>query len=236
VAKQIPVKAGYDDALSPGMKQVGKFVEDLGKSIRLVGLPLQVLAFIQDRVEDLLSRSVHGISDENLVAPAPQIVVPVIEAARLEPSGSPIDEMFEALLNKSMDASRVHLAHPSYPVIIPQLSPDEARLLRVLHLAKQVGSYPSTIVKMDLDRSTGRLTWINVVVEKDELDRSIFDFPENYAYYQQHLYSMGMTVVVKVNDDFLYDNGPNNNQTGLRTTEEFQLTKFGELFMEAVTR
>ncbi|WP_172717036.1 hypothetical protein [Neorhizobium sp. T6_25] len=42
LAKQIPIKDAYSDALSPGMKQTGAAIEDITKTLRLALAPFQV--------------------------------------------------------------------------------------------------------------------------------------------------------------------------------------------------
>jgi hypothetical protein len=45
-----------------------------------------------------------------------------------EPEGTQIEEMFSQLLSRSMDSERAGEAHPAFPIIIRQLSSDEARI------------------------------------------------------------------------------------------------------------
>jgi hypothetical protein len=43
LAKQFPVKAAYDDVVSPPARQVGQVLTDVVKTIQLALAPLQVL-------------------------------------------------------------------------------------------------------------------------------------------------------------------------------------------------
>src|SRR5215467_6852774 len=129
LAKQLPVKAMYEDAVSPGAKQLGQFGEDLAKVLQLALAPVQALAAVQDRYRHFVDTSIRRIPSERRIAPPPQILGPVIEGVRYEPEGTPIYEMYSNLLSSSMDAERVDKAHPAYPIIIRQLSADEAKVL-----------------------------------------------------------------------------------------------------------
>jgi len=235
VAKQVPVKAAYDDTVSPAAKQVGKFAEELAKAIRLVLFPVQVLAAGQDRFEGLLNRSIRGIPAEDLVAPAPQILGASFEAIRYEPEGSPIDEMFEALLNKSMSAPKLRYAHPAFPIIIRQLSPDEAKILHRINASWMNGSYPKQQFTMQLDASRNPMGWKDLDWERDELDRHALDFSDNLDFYLRHLYAMGLYEAFKLEEHRLPLDMA-KPQTGTRILQEIRLTDFGQQFMLAVTR
>jgi hypothetical protein len=46
----------YDDTISKSAKQVGNALEDVVKTIRLLGFPIQITAVIQDKLEKTLKR------------------------------------------------------------------------------------------------------------------------------------------------------------------------------------
>lgn len=132
VAKQLPVKQIYDDGLSPALKQTGQFLTDLTKVVQLALAPIQFAAAYQDRVRAFIDRAVRPVPEEKRIAPPPQILGPVLEGIRYEPSDTPIDTMFQNLLSSSMDSERVMAAHPAFPMIIKQLSSDEAQILVIM--------------------------------------------------------------------------------------------------------
>ena len=104
LAKQLPVKDLYEDAGSPAAKQVGQIGEDLVKVVQLaLGAPIQYFAALQDRYRRFLDTSVRRVPEHHRIAPAPQILGPVLEGIRYEPENTPIDEMFSQLLSRSMD-------------------------------------------------------------------------------------------------------------------------------------
>jgi hypothetical protein len=53
LAKQLPVKAIYRDALKPAAKQTGQLAQDIVKTIQLALAPLQFLALIRIASEPL---------------------------------------------------------------------------------------------------------------------------------------------------------------------------------------
>jgi hypothetical protein len=132
LAKQLPVKAVYRDAVKPAAKQAGQLAQDLVKTIQLALAPLQFAGAYQDRLRGFIDRSVRAVPEADRVSPAPQILGPIVEGIRYEPEGTPLDEMFSKLLSSSMNSVRSGGAHPAYPTIIRQLSSDEAWILSAL--------------------------------------------------------------------------------------------------------
>ena len=129
LAKQLPVKAAYRDAVKPAAKQAGQLAQDLVKTIQLALAPLQFAGAYQDRLRGFLDRSVRAVPEANRVSPASQILGPIVEGIRYEPADTPIDEMFSRLLSCSMNTEQLKDAHPAFPQIIKQVSADEAILL-----------------------------------------------------------------------------------------------------------
>ena len=109
VAKQLPVKDVYDDALKGGAKEVGALVEDLAKVVRLALAPIQYGAVLQDRFRRFIERSAANVPEGRRVAPALQILGPIIEAIRYEPEGTISDEAFSRLLGRAFDREKVFL-------------------------------------------------------------------------------------------------------------------------------
>ena len=108
LAKQLPIKQLYGDVVYPAAKQVGTFGEDTLKVLLLALAPVQYLAALQDRYRRFLDVSIRRDPEQQRIAPAPQILGPVLEGIRYEPEDTPIDDMFSQLLSRSMDSKRVN--------------------------------------------------------------------------------------------------------------------------------
>lgn len=132
IAKVLPIKEVYNDLLSPAAKQVGGALEDTVKAVRFALLPIEALGAYRERASKFIHRAIDKVPEERRVPPPPQILGPIIEAIKYEPDGTDISEMFNELLTKAFDKERQGFTHPSYPVIIRQLSSDEARILKRL--------------------------------------------------------------------------------------------------------
>lgn len=243
VAKQIPVKDAYDDALKPGARQMGTLVEDLTKVILLGLAPVQLAAALQDRYRAFLDRSVRRIPEADRVLPAPQILGPVLEGIKYEPEDSPISEMFSQLLSSSMDRGRVQDAHPAFSQIVRQLSQDEAVLLNSMwRLLKDEGRSYRQQFTQDLDNNAR--TFSNTVMEIDEVPRDNLMFPENVEFYGQHLYALGITAFYdSARQQPLWNEGQDDDatvdynrvQVGVRIFKELRFTDVGRKFMACVS-
>jgi hypothetical protein len=223
VAKQLPVKAAYEDTIQPAARQTGELAEDLLKAIRLALFPVQLLAAAQDRFRKFVKSAVDRVPAEKRIPPAAEIVGPILEGVRYEREGGSIEQMFSELLSSSIHSDRVADAHPALPLIIKQLSTDEAAILRT------IASTPKRfeiVVRFDILRE---LTWSKI--EKSEVPTDGLVFPQNEAMYRDHLERLGL-----IRYDTLKPMQPimeNGRQTGGRNCLTLKLTDFGATLMRA---
>jgi Abortive infection alpha len=234
LAKNLPVKEIYRDAAAPAAKQTGQLLEDLVKVVQLALAPVQYLGALQDRYRDFLNSAVHRVPEHRRVAPAPQILGPVLEGVRYEPQGTSIDEMFSQLLSRSMDADHVSEAHPAYPLIIRQLSSDEAKIFALLN-----GREYDYVVTKPLDRAT--MLFGSPTVEVDDLPREDLIFPGNVMFYLEHLDHLGLAKILRGNQEPIHGDTarvpggplPLGRQTGVTIRCQYTLTDFGRRFVTA---
>ncbi|MGH6984763.1 MAG: Abi-alpha family protein [Stellaceae bacterium] len=224
LAKQLPVKAIYDDAISPSSKQLGQLTADILKTLQLTLAPIQALGALQDRYRAFLDQSLRRVPEPNQISPAPQILGPVIEVLRYEPEGTPIDEMFSNLLSSAMDRARAHLAHPSYPYLIKQLSSDEAKMLIRLADKSKIYRFVQTFMLKEH-------RFFPEAIEMDEFPRDDLVFPENVRFYVQRLYQLGLAGIFETErEPTRHSDG---RQNGERIRYVYRLTELGIHFMEA---
>jgi len=226
LAKQLPVKAVYRDAVKPAAKQLGQIAQDIVKTIQLALAPLQVAGAYQDRLRAFLDRAVRQVPEDRRISPPPQILGPIVEGIRYEPEDTPIDQMFQHLLSTSMDADHSQDAHPAYPLIIKQLSSDEAKIL-----AELKNSQFDYVYTQDFDQPANLFRGHHM--EVDGLPREGLIFAENVAFYMQHLDKLGLAGIYQDgNQEPLFLPGT-RNQIGVRVRSKYRLMPFGEAFMRA---
>jgi Abortive infection alpha len=223
IVKQLPVKQAYNDLAAPAAAETGQFFGDLAKALRLVLVPIQVAAAYQDRVRAFIDRSIRAVPERERIAPPPQILGPVLEGVRYEVDGTPIDEMFSALLSNSMSKAKHASAHPAFPGIIKNLAADEARILKAL-ATKPI----EQIASAKYDRA--RNLFEPSVIEKLAIPKGL-DFPENAQVYFDHLTQLGLIEISATRTpEAIMSEGV---QVGVRNFGEHQLTRWGRQFIRA---
>jgi Abortive infection alpha len=225
-AKEIAAKLPVEAVLAPAAKPAGQLFSDIVKTIQLALAPLQFTAAFQDRLRNFIDTSVRRIPEEKRVPPAPQILGPIIEGVRYEPEGTPIDEMFSELLSRSMDRDRVNEAHPAYPIIIKQLSSDEAKILARLNGR----TYDRVLVHPFNEKML--LPFGEAKMEVDELPRDGLDFPNNVKFYMEHLKLLGLAGIFDAGTPEGIPGG-DIPPTGVRIRSHYRLTDFGQHFVTA---
>ena len=125
-----------------------------------------------------------------------------------------------------MDAEHSKDAHPAYPLLIKQLSSDEAKILSALK--NRQFDYVHT---QDFDQQTNLFRGHHI--EVDGLPREGLFFPENVNFYMQHLDKLGLAGVYQDgNQEPLFLPGT-RNQIGVRVRSKYRLTPFGDAFLRA---
>lgn len=92
-----------------------------------------------------ITRKVEAIAEENLVEPPVRIVGPAIEASKFAIDEEICQEMFSKLIASACDASTIDMLHPSFPNIVSQLSPLDAKLLQTFMYHS---TYPAARIKV----------------------------------------------------------------------------------------
>lgn len=123
----------YRDGVSPAVKELGKGLETLAKTINLALDPLRGLIWGYEQVREYLVASVTDrlklIPKERIVPPKTSIAGPLLQSIRFSADEEAIREIFANLLARAMDANTKDIVHPAYVHIINQLTPDEAKII-----------------------------------------------------------------------------------------------------------
>lgn len=116
----------YNDTTHPMLRQFGRLGEDLAKTLRLITLPIQCTAYIQDRVDRGFAKALSDVPEERRVMPSEGMALDIAEKLKHHPIESLLGKLYVDLLTASMDKDRSQQAHPAFLPIIGQLSSDEA--------------------------------------------------------------------------------------------------------------
>jgi hypothetical protein len=132
------VKRTYDDALSPTMRELGGISADTFKAFRLFTAPIQLMAAYQDRFRAFCEKVRNKVPEEQQREAPAEIGRPVMEAFASTSDDSPLMAMFEELMAKAIDKREADKLSPSFPQIIRNLSPLEAKLIATLKKGPQI--------------------------------------------------------------------------------------------------
>ncbi len=132
VMEAVPV---YQDALQPAVIELGKALETIVKTVRVALAPLSALVWSYDRiaefVESRVAAKLKDVPPDRIITPPPNVAVPALEALRYTGHDQILREFFANLLAVSLDELTVRRTHPAFVEIIKQLSPDEARIIKL---------------------------------------------------------------------------------------------------------
>jgi len=133
LAEAVPI---YQDAIQPAAKEIGAALQTVAKTIHIALAPVSALVWGYDHIKDFVSTRVaeklKNVPQENIVTPNPNVAGPALESLRYTGHEETLREMYANLLAASMDTRTADGAHPAFVEIIRQLTPDEARILRLL--------------------------------------------------------------------------------------------------------
>ncbi len=217
------VEKVYDDAGSPGFKELGKVGSDLVKTARLLLAPLQLAATFQDRLERFLRELNERVPESRRVEIASEIAGPALESMKHLDERSTLWLLFKEVLFKAADREFVDLVHPAFVQIIRQLTRDEAYILSALKSA----SFDS-VDTLDWNEATRRFE--NLKVESSTIPEKDLHRSGAVSIYYAHLDSLSLVQwpVLKQEPIMIQE-----KQVGVRRYSTMQLTEFGRLFVSA---
>ncbi len=132
LAKAVPI---YPDAIQPFAKEIGTALGTIGEAVNLALEPISGLVWgyekIKDFVQTRVAEKLKSTPAKDIQPPPPNIAGPALEALRYVGHDVALSELFANLLASALDIKTAKTAHPSFVEFIKQISPDEARLLRL---------------------------------------------------------------------------------------------------------
>ncbi|MBI2096633.1 MAG: DUF4393 domain-containing protein [Candidatus Sungbacteria bacterium] len=133
IVKATPV---YQDAVQPVAQEIGRALKTLGGAINVALSPIAAMVYgyesIRENLKMRLEKRLAKTPPENIVVPKLQVVGPLLEKYKYVHDNDDLSQMFINLLANAMDKEKVQKAHPSFVNVISELSPDEARLVKLI--------------------------------------------------------------------------------------------------------
>lgn len=117
-----------------------------------------------------LTQSIEQIPEEKKIEPDIQVAAQALENSKYCISSDILRKMFVNLISGSMNSDTQSLAHPAFPEILKQLSPDDALLLKDIYFSNQP-SLPIAKVGLNANNGGHTMFYDNLFVP-NELDFS----------------------------------------------------------------
>lgn len=105
-----------------------------------------------------LENKVSSIAEEKLTEPSLHILGPTLEASKYYFECEELRSMFANLITSSINKDTTDKAHPSFVEIIKQISPDEAKIIKLLSDYKSKPIIKIRVLNKDIDHYTEPLT------------------------------------------------------------------------------
>lgn len=132
LVESVPV---YQDALQPAVRELGTGLQTVARTVHIVLAPVAALVWGYDQVKDFVSTRVaeklKGVPPERIRTPEPNVVGPALQALRYTGHQESLRELYANLLATALDADTAPQAHPAFVDMIKNMSPDEARIMRL---------------------------------------------------------------------------------------------------------
>lgn len=125
----------YPDMIQPAAKELGKGLQTVAQAINATLTPLRLLVWGSEQIEEFVTTRVaeklQHVPLERIRPPEPHVVCPTLEALRYTGHESELRELYASLLATSLDSDTCRNAHPAFVDIIKNMSPDEAKIMKL---------------------------------------------------------------------------------------------------------
>lgn len=130
------VEEAYKDGIKPWLQPLGRAAGVLTRAVEVAVQPVEAWVANKEAAQaQILSaiadRTLH-IPPENLIPPRPMVAQPAIEGMALTLEEPELFNQFANLLANAMDNRQADRVHPSFSVLLKQLSSNEAQLVEWL--------------------------------------------------------------------------------------------------------
>lgn len=132
IVEVIPV---YQDVIQPAAKEIGTALQTVAKTVNIALAPVSVLVWGYEQISEYvctrITQKLKDVPPENIVSPKLNVVGPALEALKYTGPDRFLREMYASLIAASMNVITTNETHPAFVDIIKQLTPDEARILKL---------------------------------------------------------------------------------------------------------
>lgn len=184
----------YQDLLQPAAQQLGKALGTVAKTVNVALTPLSLVIWGYEKIgvfiEEKVTERLRNTPTHDIITPKPNVAGPAIEALRFTGHEPSLSDMYANLLASAMDRSTADFAHPAFVEIIKQLTPEEAKMLK---LFRDKNAFPLITLRADLEERQGGTDWVSNFSHLWKLCDS--DRPDLYPPFIDNLCRLGLVEI-----------------------------------------
>ena len=117
------------------------------------------------QLEETLSKNISNIPKEKIIEPDMQIAAQALENSKYCLSSQELRNMFANLVANTMNSDYSDIVHPSFPEIIKQMSPYDAKVLKEF---VNRPSFPMVNYRLKVDNNSFHPSYQNIVIFPNE--------------------------------------------------------------------
>lgn len=134
------IPAVYSDLLKPAVQETGKLLALLPKTINAALNPLHKWIATQNySLEEyikLLAQKLENTNVNKIVSPEAYVAIPAFQAMSYSIDNIELKNMYTNLIANSMNIDLKKYVHPSFVEIIKQMSPNDAKIYKIIATSK----------------------------------------------------------------------------------------------------
>lgn len=197
----------YTDLGHPVAQPSGELVSLVPRAIKAALAPLEKWVLQQEynvaETKKLLEEKLKNVSPELIEAPEAHIAVPALQYISYCMDNDELRDMYANLLANSMNSVVKNGVHPGFIEIIKQLSPDEAKILKIFLTRKSI---PTVTFRYEKDDGSG----INIIRNFSNVGETVgCEHPYDTNKYFDNLIRLGLlesaSALSSLTDKSLYE-------------------------------
>ena len=198
----------YDDLAHPTAKSIGNTISFLPRTIGIWLSKWEKWIINGEESIRLTAEAVKEkakeIPEDKLTEPEPYVAVPAIQQLSYCYDSEELRELYANLLVSSMNSDTKYKVHPAFVDIIKQMTPDEAKLLKVLP-RDAIAYQPLMDVQVNLGPGKGHIALLH---NFSNIGRDTCECPEQINSYLENLDRLEIITIlndIHVMDEKKYD-------------------------------
>ena len=189
------IDKAYDDLVHPTAKSIGNTLSLLPRTIGIWFSGWEKWIINGEESIRLTAKAVkekaEKISEEKLTRPELYVAVPAIQQLSYCYDSMELRELYANLLVSSMNIDTKNSVHPSFVYIIKQLTPDEAKLLKIISEGK--GVFPLIDLHINAPENNG----YNIKIRYfSNISEGVCDYPELISSYIDNFVRLGIIEIL----------------------------------------